>query len=52
MLGHGAGKASGMMGLVPKAKILPLRALQTEKDPVHDETWAAAVRYAVDEAQT
>ncbi|MEU1852891.1 type VII secretion-associated serine protease mycosin [Streptomyces sp. NPDC019990] len=46
--GHGPGNASGMMGLAPKAKILPLRALQTEKDPMHDETWAAAVRYAVD----
>ncbi|MFJ8535443.1 type VII secretion-associated serine protease mycosin [Streptomyces sp. NPDC093591] len=47
--GHGAGNASGMMGLAPKAKILPLRVLQTEKDPMHDETWAAAVRYAVDQ---
>ncbi|MEU8986967.1 type VII secretion-associated serine protease mycosin [Streptomyces sp. NPDC048558] len=47
--GHGSGNASGMMGLAPKAKILPLRALQTEKDPMHDETWAAAVRYAVDQ---
>ncbi|MFE9024422.1 type VII secretion-associated serine protease mycosin [Streptomyces sp. NPDC007808] len=47
--GHGAGNASGMVGLAPKAKILPLRALQTEKDPLHDETWAAAVRYAVDQ---
>ncbi|MEV1085315.1 type VII secretion-associated serine protease mycosin [Streptomyces sp. NPDC050211] len=47
--GHGAGKSSGMMGLAPKAKILPLRTLQTEDDPNHDETWAAAVRYAVDQ---
>ncbi len=47
--GHGAGNSSGMMGLAPKAKILPLRTLQTEKDPNHDETWAAAVRYAVDQ---
>lgn len=47
--GHGAGNASGMMGLAPKAKILPLRAIQTEQDPMHDETWAAAVRYAVDQ---
>lgn len=46
--GHGAGNASGMMGLAPKAKILPLRVLRTEKDPMHDETWAAAVRHAVD----
>ncbi|KUM67081.1 serine protease [Streptomyces curacoi] len=47
--GHGPGNASGMMGLAPKAKILPLRAIRTEKDPMHDETWAAAVRYAVDQ---
>ncbi|MFJ3658419.1 type VII secretion-associated serine protease mycosin [Streptomyces nigra] len=47
--GHGAGNASGMMGLAPKARILPLRVLQTKKDPMHDETWAAAVRYAVDQ---
>jgi type VII secretion-associated serine protease mycosin len=46
--GHGAGNSSGMVGLAPKAKILPLRTIQTEKDPNHDETWAAAVRYAVD----
>ncbi|MFD5015398.1 type VII secretion-associated serine protease mycosin [Streptomyces chartreusis] len=47
--GHGPGNTSGMKGLAPKAKILPLRALRTEKDPMHDETWAAAVRYAVDQ---
>lgn len=46
--GHGAGNSSGMVGLAPKAKILPLRTIQTERDPNHDETWAAAVRYAVD----
>ncbi|MFI1732703.1 type VII secretion-associated serine protease mycosin [Streptomyces acidicola] len=46
--GHGAGNSSGMVGLAPKAKILPLRTIQTEDDPNHDETWAAAVRYAVD----
>ncbi|MDF3140198.1 MULTISPECIES: type VII secretion-associated serine protease mycosin [unclassified Streptomyces] len=47
--GHGAGNSSGMVGLAPKAKILPLRTIQTEKDANHDETWAAAVRYAVDQ---
>ncbi|MET9966257.1 type VII secretion-associated serine protease mycosin [Streptomyces sp. NPDC006356] len=47
--GHGAGNSSGMMGLAPKAKILPLRTIQTEKDANRDETWAAAVRYAVDQ---
>lgn len=46
--GHGTGKASGMVGLAPKAKILPLRVIETQKDPNRDETWAAAVRYAVD----
>jgi type VII secretion-associated serine protease mycosin len=46
--GHGSGEASGMLGLAPKAKILPLRVIETQKDPNHDETWAAAVRYAVD----
>lgn len=47
--GHGEGNSSGMVGLAPKAKILPLRALQTDKDALSDETWAAAVRYAVDQ---
>ncbi|RSN73743.1 serine protease, partial [Streptomyces sp. WAC 05379] len=47
--GHGAGNASGMVGLAPKAKILPLRTIRTKKDPMHDETWSAAVRYAVDQ---
>ncbi|WP_255345644.1 type VII secretion-associated serine protease mycosin [Streptomyces chartreusis] len=47
--GHGSGKDSGMVGLAPKSKILPLRVIQTQKDPNHDETWAAAVRYAVDQ---
>ncbi|MFI9647857.1 type VII secretion-associated serine protease mycosin [Streptomyces sp. NPDC052040] len=46
--GHGAGNAAGMVGLAPKAKILPLRVLETQRDPNHDATWAAAVRYAVD----
>ncbi|MFJ7903860.1 type VII secretion-associated serine protease mycosin [Streptomyces sp. NPDC096198] len=46
--GHGAANASGMVGLAPKAKILPLRVLETQKDANHDATWAAAVRYAVD----
>ncbi len=47
--GHGAGNDSGMIGLAPKAKILPLRTLQTRDDKNLDETWAPAVRYAVDE---
>ncbi|GAA2967572.1 type VII secretion-associated serine protease mycosin [Streptomyces enissocaesilis] len=47
--GHGKGNTSGVMGLAPKAKILPLRTLRTEEDRNADETWAAAVRYAVDQ---
>ncbi|MET9832318.1 type VII secretion-associated serine protease mycosin [Streptomyces sp. NPDC006385] len=47
--GHGAGNASGVTGLAPKAKILPLRTLQTRDDRNLDETWGAAVRYAVDQ---
>ncbi|MFF3908529.1 type VII secretion-associated serine protease mycosin [Streptomyces sp. NPDC001848] len=46
--GHGAGHSEGVMGLAPKAKILPLRTLQTRSDRNLDETWGAAVRYAVD----
>ncbi|MFC5639240.1 type VII secretion-associated serine protease mycosin [Streptomyces bullii] len=46
--GHGAGNSSGVMGLAPKAKILPLRTLQTNTDRNLDETWGAAVKYAVD----
>ncbi|MDI9832770.1 S8 family serine peptidase [Streptomyces sp. KAU_LT] len=38
-----------MVGLAPKAKILPLRTLRTRKDPMRDMTWAAALRYAVEE---
>ncbi|MEU6545376.1 type VII secretion-associated serine protease mycosin [Streptomyces sp. NPDC046859] len=46
--GHGAGNDSGVIGLAPKAKILPLRTLQTRKDRNLEETWGPAVRYAVD----
>ncbi|MGW2721541.1 type VII secretion-associated serine protease mycosin [Streptomyces sp. NPDC001492] len=47
--GHGAGNSSGVMGLAPKAKILPLRTLRKQNDRNLDETWGAAVRYAVDQ---
>ncbi|MGW0550027.1 type VII secretion-associated serine protease mycosin [Streptomyces altiplanensis] len=47
--GHGPGGASGMIGFAPKAKILPLRVLQEKEDNFPEETWAAAVRYAVDQ---
>ncbi|MFK4869648.1 type VII secretion-associated serine protease mycosin [Streptomyces sp. CSMPJR101] len=46
--GHGAGNDSGVIGLAPKAKILPLRTLRTREDRNLEETWAPAVRYAVD----
>jgi type VII secretion-associated serine protease mycosin len=46
--GHGAGNKAGMVGLAPKAKILPLRVLQNKDDDFEDDTWAEAVRYAVD----
>ena len=46
--GHGAGNSSGVIGLAPKAKILPLRTLQKDSDRNLDETWGAAVKYAVD----
>ncbi|GAA3819937.1 hypothetical protein GCM10022403_061710 [Streptomyces coacervatus] len=47
--GHGAGNSSGMIGLAPKAKILPLRTYQKKNDKNPDEAWSAAVRYAVDQ---
>lgn len=47
--GHGTGNDDGVIGLAPKAKILPLRTLQTREDRNLDETWGAAVRYAVDQ---
>ncbi|QOV35178.1 type VII secretion-associated serine protease mycosin [Streptomyces ferrugineus] len=46
--GHGAGNNAGMVGLAPKAKILPLRVLQNKDDNFEDDAWAEAVRYAVD----
>ncbi|WP_308377401.1 type VII secretion-associated serine protease mycosin [Streptomyces sp. ISL-99] len=46
--GHGAKNESGMVGFAPKAKILPLRAIQKKSDDFEDETWAEAVHYAVD----
>jgi type VII secretion-associated serine protease mycosin len=46
--GHGSGGTSGMVGFAPKVKILPLRVLEKADDKLLDETWASAVRYAVD----
>ncbi|WP_251060088.1 type VII secretion-associated serine protease mycosin [Streptomyces sp. ISL-100] len=46
--GHGSGNGSGVMGLAPKAKILPLRYGTTKDDKFPEKRWAAAVKYAVD----
>ncbi|MGW1257447.1 S8 family serine peptidase [Streptomyces sp. NPDC002513] len=45
--GHGANDSSGVMGLAPKAKILPVR-VDTTENKIDTEGWAAGVRYAVD----
>ncbi|MER5510334.1 S8 family serine peptidase [Streptomyces sp. NPDC002766] len=42
--GHGANNAAGVVGLAPKAKILPVKA--GYKDT---EAWANGIRYAVDQ---
>ncbi|MGW1162797.1 type VII secretion-associated serine protease mycosin [Streptomyces sp. NPDC002519] len=44
--GHGAGDSAGVIGLAPKAKILPIKA--AVRDDFNDEQWAKGVRYAVD----
>ncbi|MEV6027946.1 type VII secretion-associated serine protease mycosin [Streptomyces sp. NPDC052036] len=44
--GHGAGYSSGVIGLAPKAKILPIKAGNSSEDV--NELWPAGVRYAVD----
>ncbi|MFE0520484.1 S8 family serine peptidase [Streptomyces sp. NPDC058954] len=46
--GHGANNAAGVMGLAPKAKILPVRVAETGSK-ITTATWAAGVRYAVDQ---
>ncbi|MER8012117.1 S8 family serine peptidase [Streptomyces sp. NPDC094149] len=46
--GHGANNADGVMGLAPKAKILPVRVAATGSK-ITTATWAAGVRYAVDQ---
>lgn len=45
--GHGANNSSGVMGLAPKAKILPIRIAASEN--YVDDQWAKGVRYAVDQ---
>jgi type VII secretion-associated serine protease mycosin len=46
--GHGANDSSGVMGLAPKAKILPVRIFSTQ-DSLKPGNWAEGVRYAVDQ---
>jgi type VII secretion-associated serine protease mycosin len=46
--GHGVNDSSGVMGLAPKAKILPVRIDLTDKNRA-DEELAAGIRYAVDQ---
>ncbi|WP_322621238.1 S8 family serine peptidase [Streptomyces acidicola] len=46
--GHGANDSSGVMGLAPKAKVLPVRIWST-KDTLKPGNWAEGVRYAVEQ---
>ncbi|MFF4805691.1 type VII secretion-associated serine protease mycosin [Streptomyces sp. NPDC001351] len=45
--GHGANSSSGVIGLAPRAKILPIKAAKSDK--FDDAQWAEGVRYAVDQ---
>ncbi|WP_274562566.1 type VII secretion-associated serine protease mycosin [Streptomyces spiramyceticus] len=45
--GHGPGNSEGVMGLAPKAKILPVQYWDEYK--LSDKRMASAIRYAVDE---
>ncbi|GAA1370586.1 type VII secretion-associated serine protease mycosin [Streptomyces beijiangensis] len=46
--GHGPGNSSGITGLAPKAKIIPVRASLKEEGGLDVKTWAQGIRYAVD----
>ncbi|MFE7563974.1 type VII secretion-associated serine protease mycosin [Kitasatospora sp. NPDC057500] len=46
--GHGHGAGTGIMGLAPKAKILPIRIPFGEDRPSSQSQVAKAIRYAVD----
>ena len=46
--GHGANGSAGVMGLAPKAKILPVR-IDLTGDKAATAAWANGVRYAVDQ---
>ncbi|MFI9802275.1 type VII secretion-associated serine protease mycosin [Streptomyces sp. NPDC052302] len=45
--GHGANGSSGVKGLAPKARILPVR-VSSNKNDTYTKDWAVGVRYAVD----
>ncbi|WP_234383430.1 type VII secretion-associated serine protease mycosin [Streptomyces dysideae] len=45
--GHGANNSSGVIGLAPKVKILPIKAAKV--DDFNDDEWADGIRYAVDQ---
>ncbi|MFF4153928.1 S8 family serine peptidase [Streptomyces sp. NPDC001651] len=49
--GHGVNGSSGVVGLAPRAKILPVR-YGSEGDKLATTAWAAGVRYAVDQGAT
>ncbi|MFJ6383740.1 type VII secretion-associated serine protease mycosin [Kitasatospora sp. NPDC092039] len=47
--GHGHGAQAGVMGLAPKARILPVKVRTNEGGPLPEQNdLAAAIRYAVD----
>ncbi|MET9516919.1 type VII secretion-associated serine protease mycosin [Streptomyces sp. NPDC002994] len=46
--GHGADGSAGVIGLAPKAKILPVRAAHSGDNGYEEERWARGIRYAVD----
>jgi type VII secretion-associated serine protease mycosin len=45
--GHGENNSSGVIGLAPKAKILPIKAAHA--NDFNDDEWAKGIRYAVDQ---
>lgn len=47
--GHGANGSAGVMGLAPKAQILPIKVADSVSEDYVNEEWAAGVRYAVDQ---
>lgn len=50
--GHGAGGASGVMGLAPDAKILPIKYWDSDGTYLSTTSWAEPLRYAVDHGAT